>query len=294
MKAKESWYLPYLLILPSFLFVLVFTLYPTFSSLAESLFLHRLNIPKYRTPQFYGLGNYIDLFKSADFREIMGNTLLYVIILVPASVTAAFFLALWLRKKQFSSLRIAVFYPTLLPAVSAATIWLFLLTPDYGLFNRLLNLFGYNGPENWVGNPGLALPSLILMAFWKDTGFYMIYFLAGLMSMPKDVFEALVLEGAKPLTVLFKFILPLLRRTTLFVTTVAVIGAFRMVDHVFIMTSGGPGNKSSLLLYHLWQMRFERLNLGQSAAITIILILLLLAFTISNFLFSERGGREND
>jgi sn-glycerol 3-phosphate transport system permease protein len=292
MIRKSHPLLPYLLILPTLVFVLIFTVYPSISSIVGSLYQHRLNIPKYRDPQFFGLGNYRDLFESQQFRLIMSNTVRYVVVLVPAMVVASLFLALWLRKKRFARLRVAIFHPTILPMVSAATIWLFFFTPDYGLFNSFLRLFGYSGPENWIGNPDMALWAMVIVAFWKDTGFYMIFYLAGVQNLPKDVYEALEIEGAGPVTTFFHFTLPLLRRTTLFVTTVAVIGAFRTVDHVFVMTQGGPSERSSLLLYHLWQVRFESLNVGQASAITVILILVLLMFTIANFIFSE--GRSKD
>jgi len=292
MIRKSHPLLPYFLILPTLVFVLIFTVYPSISSIVGSLYQHRLNIPKYRDPQFFGLGNYRDLFESQQFRLIMSNTVRYVVVLVPAMVVASLFLALWLRKKRFARLRVAIFHPTILPMVSAATIWLFFFTPDYGLFNSFLRLFGYSGPENWIGNPDMALWAMVIVAFWKDTGFYMIFYLAGVQNLPKDVYEALEIEGAGPVTTFFRFTLPLLRRTTLFVTTVAVIGAFRTVDHVFVMTQGGPSERSSLLLYHLWQVRFESLNVGQASAITVILILVLLMFTIANFIFSE--GRSKD
>jgi sn-glycerol 3-phosphate transport system permease protein len=280
--------LPYLLILPTLLFVILFTIYPTIASVADSLFQQRLNIPKYREPVFYGGGNYADLLGSSEFRLIMGNTLRYVVTVVPATLFAALGFALWLSHKRHAGFRIAIFHPTILPMVSAATIWMFFLTPDYGLFNTLLRFFGYTGAENWAANPSMALWSLVFIGFWKDAGFYMIFYLAGIQNLPKDVYEAAKLDGAGPVTTFFRFTVPLLRRTTLFVTTVAVIGAFRTVDHVFIVTQGGPSSRSSLLLYHLWQVRFEYLNIGQASAITVLLVVLLLAFTISNFLFSER------
>jgi sn-glycerol 3-phosphate transport system permease protein len=247
-----------------------------------------MNIPKYRDPVFAGLGNFRDLVSSADFRLIMGNTLRYVVTVVPATLLAALGFALWLSRNSHARFRIAIFHPTILPMVSAATIWMFFLTPDYGLFNTLLRFLGYRGPENWAANPDMALWSLVLIAFWKDSGFYMIFYLAGIQNLPQEVYEAARIDGAGPVATFFRFTLPLLRRTTLFVTTVAVIGAFRTVDHVFIVTQGGPSNRSSLLLYHLWQVRFEQLNIGQASAITVLLVALLLAFTITNFLFSER------
>jgi len=283
---------PYLLILPTLVFVLLFTVYPTIASLYGSLFQHRLNVPKFRTPVFYGLGNYRDLFSSADFRMIFGNTILYVVVLVPAAVTAALFFALWLSKKEYGRFRIVIFHPTILPMVSAATIWLFFFTPEYGLFNVLLGWFGYTGPQNWVANPATAIWSLMIVSFWKDAGFFMIFFLAGVQNLPQPVFESARLDGAGPVRIFFSFTLPLLRRTTLFVTTVAVIGAFRVVDHIFVLTQGGPSNRSTLLLYHLWQVRFDNLNLGQASAITVLLVVLLLFFTISNFMLSERRSHE--
>lgn len=287
MNRKGRVITPYLLILPTLIFVIIFTIYPTISSVIGSLYKQRLNIPKFREPVFHGFGNYQELFSSPEFLMILRNTITYVVILVPITVIAALFFAMWLRKPRFAKLRIAIFHPAILPMVSAATIWLFFLTPDYGLFNAFLRFFGYSGAENWVSNPNMALGALIVVAFWKDAGFYMIYYLAGIQNLPEDVYEALKLEGARPITVLFRFTLPLLRRTTLFVTTVAVIGAFRNVDHIFIMTSGGPSGSSTLLLYELWQVRFDQLNMGHASAITVILVVILLAFTITNFLFQE-------
>lgn len=237
---------------------------------------------------FYGFGNYSDLLGGTEFRLILSNTLRYVVIITPITLIAALGFALWLSHKRHSRFRVAIFLPTILPMVSAATIWMFFLTPEYGLFNSLLRFLGYHGPENWIANPDLALRALMIIAFWKDAGFYMIFYLAGIQNLPQDVYEAARLDGASPLMLFFKFTMPLLRRTTLFVTTVAVIGAFRNVDHVFILTQGGPSNRSSLLLYHLWQVRFEYLNIGQASTITVLLIAVLLIFTISNFIFSER------
>ncbi|POQ98789.1 sugar ABC transporter permease [Alkalispirochaeta sphaeroplastigenens] len=283
---------PYLLVLPTFTFVMIFTIYPTLASVWGGFFQHRLNVPRFREPQFYGLGNYRDLLESATFRLILGNTVIYVLVLVPLVVTTALLFALWLNKYKGAFFRIAIFHPAILPMVSAATIWLFFFTPGYGIFNQFLRFFGYSGPQNWIANPGMSLWALLIVQFWKDSSFFMIFFLAGVQNLPQDVYEALRLEGAGPLTTFFRFTLPLLRRTSLFVTTVVVIGAFQAVDHVFIMTQGGPSNSSNLLLYHLWQVRFESLNVGRSSAITVLLVLLLLFFTLTNFFASERRTHE--
>ncbi|MCB0043410.1 MAG: sugar ABC transporter permease, partial [Caldilinea sp.] len=123
---------------------------------------------------------------------------------------------------------------------------------------------------------------------WKNAGYYMIFYLAGLQGLPQDVFEAAALDGASGWQMLWRITFPLLRRTTLFVTTIAFISAFQTVDHIFVLTQGGPAGASSVLLYYLWEMRFEFLNVGAASALTVVLILVLLVFTLSNFLISEQ------
>ncbi len=287
--------LPYLLILPTLFFVGLFTVWPTLSSLIHSLYRQKLNIAKYREPSFVGLGNFISLFTDSTFYTVLLNTALYILGSVLPAVILGFLFAILINRKLkgIGFARLFLFHPTVLPMVSVATIWLFLFTPDYGLFNTILGFFGYHGPQNWTGNPNLALLSVIIVSVWKNAGFYMVFYLAGLQNLPGQVYEAATLDGAGPLTTTLRITLPLLRRTTLFVTTIAFIGAFQTVDHVFVLTQGGPSDASNILLYYLWQVRFQYLDVGKASAITIVLIILLLIFTVSNFVVSERGGRSD-
>lgn len=282
--------LPYLLVAPTLVFVTAFTLLPLGESLVGSLFKHKLNIPRFQIPIYAGLGNYADLFKDPEFLQVVANTGIYVLALIPLLLVAALVLAFLLdgRIKGLAFFRLAVFHPTVLPLVSAATIWMFFLTPGYGLWNQLLHLFGYSGPQNWAGNPSLAIFALALVAFWKNVGFLMLFFLTGLQNLDHSLIEAARLDGAGGLRLVRGVILPLIRRQTLFVTTIAFIGAFQTVDHVFVLTQGGPSGTSTLPLYYLWQLRFERLDVGRGDAVTVLLILVLLAFTITNTLMSER------
>ena len=275
---------------PTLAFVAVFTLLPLGEVLFGSLFKLRLNIPKYQSPAFTGLGNFADLFRDQEFLQVAANTGIYVLALVPATILAALGLAFLLREKLpgMPFFRLSIFHPTVLPMVSAATIWMFLLTPGYGLWNQLLRLLGYAGPQNWVGNPSLALFSLVLVAFWKNAGYLMLFFLAGLQNLDRSLIEAARLDGARGLRLVRSIILPLIRRQTLFVTTIAFIGAFQTVDHVFVLTLGGPSGKTTLPLYYLWQVRFDRLDIGRADAVTVLLIAALLAFTVTNALVSER------
>jgi len=287
--------LPYLLILPTGIFVAMFTAWPTLLALYQSFYRQRLNIAKFREPTFIGLGNYAALFSDDRFLLVIKNTLIYVLVTAPVSIILGFLFALLINRtiKGIGLARLAFFQPTILPMVSAATIWMFFFTPDYGLWNSFLRFFGYNGPQNWTGNQHLALIAIMIVGIWKNAGYYMIFYLAGMQNLPTDVYEAATLDGASGWQMLWKITFPLLRRTTLFVSTIAFIGAFQMVDHIFVLTKGGPSRASTVLLYYLWQMRFENQDVGLAAALTIILILFLLIFTITNFALSEQKEEES-
>ena len=278
--------LPYLLLLPTLAFVALFTLWPTIRVVYDSLF---LSDQATATPVFAGLGNYTGLLADPTFQQVLVNTLLYVAVTVPASVILALILALALnrRLRGVGIFRLAFFYPTVLPMVSAATIWLFMYTPDYGLVNVGLGLL-HIPSQNFLGTPGLALAALMVLGIWKQTGYFMIFYLAGLQGLPREVFEAADLDGVSPLQAVRHLTLPLLRGTTLFVTTIAVVNAFETVDQLYIMTGGGPNNSTSMLLFDLWQTLFSFFDLGRASAISVILIVVLLLFTVGNFIHMER------
>ena len=282
--------LPYILILPTAAFVALFTAWPVLLSIYQSFFRQRMNIARFREPTYIGLDNYIDLFTDPYFIQVIKNTLTYVLGTVPISIVLGFLFALLVNRKVrgIGFFRLAFFHPMVLPMVSAATIWLFFFTPDYGLFNTALRFLGYSGPENWTGNPNLALLSVVIVAVWKNSGYYMVFYLAGLQNLPVDVYEAAALDGANGWQTLWKITFPLLRRITVFITIVAFIDSFRTVDHIFVLTSGGPSRSSTVLLFELWLERFEFQDIGISAAITVIFVIVLLAFTITNFITSER------
>lgn len=240
-------------------------------------------------PVFTGLGNYAALAADPAFRQVLINTVLYVAVTVPASVILALLLALALNRRfrGLGILRLAFFYPAILPMVSAATVWLFMYTPDYGLLNVILGIV-HIPSQNFLGTPGLALAALMVLGIWKQTGYFMIFFLAGLQGLSREVFEAADLDGATRIQTLRYLTLPLLRGTTLFVTTIAVVNAFETVDQLYIMTGGGPNNSTGMLLFDLWQTLFSFFDLGKASAISVILIAVLLLFTVGNFVFMER------
>jgi sn-glycerol 3-phosphate transport system permease protein len=286
---------PYFLVAPTLIFVLLFTLLPTAQSVTGSLYRPPLTVKQ--QPAFIGLQNYVDLFDKTNttrpdisdaFPKILLNTLVFTFATVIVSVPLAFAAALLLnRKLKWLGLwRFSLFYPALLPVIGAASIWSFLYADNIGLINTMLKSFGLGGVK-WIGLPGMTLVSVIIVICWKQIGYYMIFYLAGLQSIPRDIYEAADLEGANTWQQIRYITLPLLNRTTLFILVVAVTGGFQTVEQLQALGMGGPNESSNLMLYYIFQKFSEPRNLGYVNAITVILLLMLMIFTVANFYFFE-------
>ena len=206
----------------------------------------------------------------------MRNNALYAAVTIPVSIVLALVMALAVNTALpgRALVRMAYFTPTMLPMIAVANIWLFFFTPDYGLFDQLLAPFGL-GRHNWLGDPATALPAMIAVAVWKEAGFFMIFYLAALQAMPPDLAEAAALEGSSRWNFFRRVTLPLLMPTTLFVLVNAVINAFRVVDHMVVMTRGGPDNATTLLLYYIFEAGFRFWDTALASTLTVVLLALL-------------------
>ncbi len=163
--------------------------------------------------------------------------------------------------------------------IAVANIWLFFYTPEVGLFDRALSILGV-GATNWLGEPRTALGAVMAVTIWKEAGFFMIFYLAAFQSVPPELHEAAKIDGAGRWMTFVRVTLPLVGPTSLFVFVIAVINAFRIVDHIVILTHGGPDNATSLLLYYLYETGFIFWDTGLAAAITVILLILLLSVAV--------------
>lgn len=282
-EAVKGW----LLVLPSLLFIGAFTVFPVLQAARSSFFLDNLSSPR---PSFAGFENYRTLFADAVFRKVLANSLAFSFAVVPLSMAAALALALIVRR-SFSRLRpilrFAWFHPTVVPLVAVANVWLFIYTPDYGLLDSALSLFGARGP-NWLGDPVTVMPSLIVFYVWKQAGYFMIFFLAALEQISGEYYEAARLDGACGLTIFRRVTLPLLKPSILFVFLISCTASFKTVDHLVVMTRGGPDNASNLLLYYLYETAFSFWDLGKAAAMTMLLIALLLAVIVMSIRHFDR------
>ena len=275
-----------LMLLPATVLLWVFTYQPILATIVNSFY----STPRGRRPsRFVGLDNYTTMVADPVFWKAMTNNLLYAGETIPLSIVLALAMALLVQGsvRGTTLTRMAFFTPTVLPMVAVANIWLFFYAPDYGLIDQFLSLFGLGG-NNWLGNRDTALWALIAITAWKEAGFFMIFYLAGLQQISPTLLEAADLEGASYWQRLRRVVIPLLMPTTLFIAINAVIGAFRLVDHVVAMTKGGPDNATMLLLYYLYQVGFSFWDTNYAAAITVVLLAFLAAIALFQFGYADK------
>jgi sn-glycerol 3-phosphate transport system permease protein len=276
----------WLLIAPSLVLLAAFTHWPAVATLLDSLY----TTPRgTHPPVFVGADNYTGLLDDPVFLRALINNAWYAAVTIPAAIALSLLMALGVNRAipGRGLARMAFFTPTMLPMIAVANIWLFFFTPDYGLFDQVAGVFGL-GRHNWLGEAATALPAMMVVAVWKESGFFMIFYLAGLQAMPPDLAEAGRLEGAGRLHYFRRVTWPLLMPTTLFIAVNAVINAFRLVDHVIVMTRGGPDNATTLLMYYIYETGFRFWDTATAATLTMVLLAILALLAALQFLLLGR------
>lgn len=261
-----------LLFLPCLLLV-AFTHYPALRALLNSFW---NNASSRRPSKFIGVENYQTLLEDDRLAQIMLNSALYALGTIPLAIGLAIGMALLVnaRLPGTSLMRLSFFMPTMLPMIAVANIWLFFYAPGIGLASQILGVFGLP-PINFLGSTETSLVSMMFVAVWKEAGLFMIFYLAALQAVPENLKDAARLEGASATRIFFNIVLPLLRPTTIFVAVNALINAFRLVDHVIVMTRGGPNNSSALLLYYIYEVTFSQRDFAYGATLTVLMVCLL-------------------
>jgi sn-glycerol 3-phosphate transport system permease protein len=274
----------YVLIAPSMVLFAVVYVYPVLYSAYVSMFSWDLMTPK----RYVGLDNYRELW-SAEFWEVIANTAKYSVGVVVLAMALGLVLAMLLnhRGRLSALLQSCIFTSYIVSWVAVSLLWIWMLDPQYGLVTYLLRSVGLPS-VNWLGNPAVALWTLVLVTVWKTLGYPMVIYVAGLQSIPSDFLEAAALDGAGGWQ-RFRFITwPLLTPTTLFLLVTLTIASFQGFDIVKIMTQGGPVTATMIYVYYIYEQAFQYFKLGKASAAVVIFFTLILLLTLAQWAFFRR------
>jgi multiple sugar transport system permease protein len=283
---RAGWYF----IAPALVLISVFFLIPVAASLLLSITDFDIYaIADLRNARLVGLRNYIDLLGNPVFWTAVKNTFYFALVGGPLTVAASLGAALLVNARvvRFKAFfRTALFIPFVTTLVAVAIVWRYLYHPQYGFLNYLLGRVGL-GPIEWLGDPRWAMPSIIFMAVWKNFGYNMLIFLAGLQNIPIELYEASDLDGAGPLRQFWHITLPMLAPTFLFVGVITMIGYFQLFAEPYVMTSGGPLRSTTSLVLLMYEEGFRWWRMGVAAAVAFILFIIILAWTQLQFMLQR-------
>jgi multiple sugar transport system permease protein len=267
---------------PALLVIGVFFFVPVLAALAMSLTDFDIYaLADGRNLRLVGLRNYAELLQTPLFWQAFGNTLYFVVVGVPLSITVSFGAALLLHSRlvRFRGLlRTALFAPVVTTLVAVAVIWRYLFNPHYGVLNYVLGRLGIP-PIDWLGDPHWAMPAIIVFAVWKNFGYNMIIFLAGLQSIPEPLYEAARIDGASTWRQLRHLTLPLLAPIVAMVNVLTIAGYFQLFAEPYVMTQGGPMQSTVSVLYFMYEEGFKWWNLGSASAVAFMLFLFIFGVT---------------
>ena len=277
---------PYLFLLPAFVVLVIFFFIPFFQTIFLSFQDYSHDI---YNASFAGLQNYLDIIKNPIFYKVLWNTLLYLIVAVPILAIVPLFLAVLINReiKGLTLYKILIYLPVIVSIVVAAIAFKWLYA-EQGILNYLLHILHIQS-IGWLTDPKYAIYSVIIVTIWKGIGYYMMIYLAALMSVPKELYEACEIDGAgffrKHLTVTIPHIMP----TIALVTTISSISAMKIFAEIYVMTKGGPLNSTKTIVYYIYEKAFENLDLGYASAMAVLLLIIVMIFSLINICCFERG-----
>ncbi|MTD31707.1 carbohydrate ABC transporter permease [Planomicrobium sp. YIM 101495] len=272
---------PYAMIFPAILVFALFFIYPIGYMIYLSF--HDWNFVS-PVKDFVGTANFSYLLNDRDFREVISNSFIYTFFTVALTIGISLLLAIWLNRsgKLYSFMQASIFSPHIISLVSVSMLWMWIMDGDYGLLNWLLNLIGIDSVA-WLTSPDYALASLILVAVWKGIGFNTLVFIAGLQSIPKDLYEAAELDHTPPWRRFLKITVPMLSPTLFFLTIIGVINSFQVFETINLMTGGGPINSTNTFVYYIYEYGFQFFKIGYASAAGVILLIILSVLTLVYF-----------
>ncbi|WP_159790432.1 carbohydrate ABC transporter permease [Sodalinema gerasimenkoae] len=277
---------PYLFLLPAGILLILTVFLPAAQAFLLSFARYEYDLTE--LPQWVGLANFQRLWQDAIFWQTLRQTLLYLVCVVPLLVSLPLLLAILVNRKLrgIAGFRAAYYTPVIVSMVVAGLAWKYLYG-ETGLFNQLLAGVGLTGIP-WLTSPHLALFSVMAVTVWKGLGYYMVIYLAGLQGIPAELYEAAALDGSDGWRKHWDITVPLMRPYLLLVGTISALSAMKVFEEVYVMTQGGPRNRSKTIVYYLYEQAFDRLEIGYACAIGLVLFLVVLGFSLVNLKLSRR------
>jgi multiple sugar transport system permease protein len=244
----------------------------------------------FNPPRFIGLANFIQLTRDDNVHIAIRNTVYYTFATVPLTLVASLALAVLLNNsiRGMGFFRTTIFFPFITSVVAVAYVWNMMLHPTMGPVNSFLQSIGISDPPRWTASTTWAMPAIIMTSVWRFMGYYMVIYLAGLQSIPRTLYEAAEIDGANPWRSFLSVTLPMLRPTTFFVIIMLTINCFRIFDLVQVMTQGGPGRATTVLVHQLYHAAFVRFNFGYASSIALVLFFMVIGITIVQFIIGKR------
>lgn len=275
-----------LLILPAFLLMGVFQIYPVFSGFTMSL----TNWDGFSNKVFVGFDNYAAAFKDANFITALVNTLVYTLGSVPGIVILALIFATLMNQKirGVTAFRAIYYLPTITSGVAVAIVWKWIFNTDYGLLNTTLYRMGIKTMTPWLNSSQYAMISVIIMSIWKGLGNNIIMILAGLQSIPNTLYEAASIDGANGLKRFRYITIPMVSPTLFMVTIMTTISSFQVFDIIMTMTKGGPGNSTLVAVYYIYRTAFENFKMGYASAMAFVLFAIIMLVTILQWVVKSK------
>lgn len=275
-------------ILPNLIGFGVLTLYPVLSLFYMSF----TNWNILGAAHWTGLANYRRLINDPTFHVALLNTLYYCALTIPLTLLASLGLALLLNTKLRGAafFRTAAFFPYITSIVAIAVVWNLLFSSQYGPVDEVLKALGWSNPPGWLLSQDWAMLAVAIISTWREMGYYMVLFLAGLQAVPRELHEAARVDGANAVQRFFAVTLPGLRPTTFFVMVILTINSLKVFDLILVMTQGGPGTSTLVLSQFIYQTGFANYQFGYASAASVVLFLLSLIFTVAQFALNRRGG----
>ena len=281
-QAVTAW----LFLAPALVVLAAFTLYP----MLQAAYLSLTNYNLIRAAEWVGLDNYVELFRDPSFWNAFGNTILYAVVVTPVTVVLALALAVFLNRQFVGRgfVRTAIFLPFIVSLGIIAIAWTFLLDPNIGLISYWLGQVGIVAEQGLLSDPQTAMIAVMFVGVWKNVGFYMVMYLAGLQSIPEELHEAARLDGANAWQRFRRVTLPLLSNQTMLVSVMALIATLQAFDQIYVMTHGGPFFKTETLVMLIYREGFKELRFGYGASISMVLLVFVFVLSMLQYGYFRR------